>query len=118
MKKEEFQGLFKELIDILKVPIQDIAQQMKVSYPTAERWYKGLSAPHELGRKSVIKLLYIEQQRQEKIALVKKIIKEHINLSITEPNYFDSAYKIKIKFDDDVMAEDVFYIEKCDHCGK
>jgi len=111
MKKDEFHELFKDLVDVLKVSAIDLADNLKVMPNTVTRWYNGDSAPATMARATIIKKLYAEQQKQEKIDFVKKVIRDSISISVSEPNYFDSAYRIEVKLDNEVIASDVFYVE-------
>jgi transcriptional regulator with XRE-family HTH domain len=57
MTKEEFAVLFRYLLQESKLTDNDVAKKVQCSRPTIDRWRKGTTAPHEIGRKSVIKYL-------------------------------------------------------------
>jgi len=57
MKREEFTKQFKKAFDESELSVEGAAGMLKISFPTVERWYNGESAPHELGRESVLNIL-------------------------------------------------------------
>lgn len=116
MEKKEFQKSFKELIDALKMPVGEVAGMMKVSFPTLKRWYDGVSAPHKSGRKSVIELLYAEQQRQEKVVFMKSVLKDSLTISINRPTYDESYFRVDLKLDGQTFTTEYFKVNECRKC--
>ena len=54
MKREEFTKQFKQAFDESGLSVEDVARVFHISLPTVDRWYNGRSAPHELGRESIL----------------------------------------------------------------
>jgi hypothetical protein len=111
MEKKEFQKLFKELMDTLKMPAGEVAKMIKVSFPTLKRWYDGVSAPHKSGRKSVIELLYAEQQHQEKVKFIKNVLKDSLTISINGPRHWEPYFKVNLKLDGEIFTTEYFEID-------
>jgi transcriptional regulator with XRE-family HTH domain len=60
MSKEEFTVLFRYLLQESKLTDNDVAKKVQCSRPTIDRWRRGVTAPHEIGRRSIIKYLLEE----------------------------------------------------------
>jgi CTP-dependent riboflavin kinase len=112
MNKKDFQ---KAIMNAAKeVSLTDISNLMKVSIKTAERWYQGLSAPHELGRDIAIEALYreIRDRKEEKLfnERIKKYLSENLKIEVKEegPYYAGDpvSINIKVKLGGSVIAED------------
>lgn len=54
LNKEQFTKLLNDGFKLAGITIEEFAESLKISTPTAYRWLKGDSAPHRLGRKPVI----------------------------------------------------------------
>lgn len=100
MRKDEFQSLFTELVNTLKVSTQDLAKWLKVSPDTISKWYEQKSTPHILGRESVIKVLYAEQQRQERVRQIKQVIKDSLKIEIVASKS-NPDIKVVLSLDDE-----------------
>jgi len=59
----DFQQIVSHAVRILSMSDLDMSLMFKVSRPTANRWIRGVTAPHPLGRKSVYDAL-IEEVRK------------------------------------------------------
>jgi hypothetical protein len=64
-ERAEFARLFDRARSILEIDDTELAGMLKVSRPTIGRWARGDSAPHPLGRGSVLQIL--ADLSQEKI---------------------------------------------------
>ncbi len=112
MNKNDFQ---KAIMSVAKdLSLKDISSLMKVSIKTVERWYQGMSAPHEIGRDIAIEALHkeIQDRREEKIfnERVRKYLSENLKIVVNEegPYYAGDPVSINIKvtLGGKVIAED------------
>lgn len=62
MKQKQFTKQFKHLFNESGLSHEDCARLFKISLPTVDRWNKGLSAPHNLGRKIILDTLNKKKQ--------------------------------------------------------
>lgn len=57
MTKEEFTAEFRSLYSLSGLTLDGAAGLLKTGPLTITRWFEGISAPHEVGRASVINAL-------------------------------------------------------------
>jgi hypothetical protein len=57
MTREQFTDEFRYLYSSSGMPLDAVAAVMKTSRLTISRWFEGVSAPHEVGRSSVIEAM-------------------------------------------------------------
>ena len=113
MTKEEFRTHLSYWAGRAKLSEDDIASGCKVSVPTVRRWLSGKSAPHPLGRDSVIsKLISMEPITKENLnENVKTYLKDNLKICAEEMNniYYAGdpiSIEIRLVLEDKVISTD------------